>query len=362
MPTKWLSQSANLDHLKHQAKDLLRDFRAGQMGAFQRIREFHPKLHGIPDADLATRTFSLSDAQLSIAREYGYASWPRLKEVLAEQHHAELELTHNDRIEEGPFKQALDFMDAGDAERLSAHLAAYPDLVHQTVSFEGGNYFANPSLLEFLPENPTRTEQLPANAVEIAKILLDAGAKDNQTALNETVMLAASGRVCREFDIQTPLLRLLCSYGADPASGMHSALAHGETEAARVLIACGAPFDLSTAAALNDRDAVQTHLGAASPDQLQLALALSANYGWADIVTLLLQAGADPNRYNPPGGHSHCTPLHSAVSSNQLAAVIALLEGGARDEIGDLHHNMTALGWAEYLGRQEIIEVLKSEA
>ena len=207
MPTKRLPESANLDHLKHQAKDLLRDFRASTMSAFQRIREFHPKFADVLDGDMSSRTFSLSDAQLSIAREYGYASWPRLKAVIAENHHEELQLTHNERLPEGPFKQALDFMDAGDENRLKAHLAQHPGLVHEKATFEGGNYFSEPTLLEFLPENPTRQESLPPNAIVIAKILLTAGAKDNQRALNETLMLAASGRVCREAGVQSPLLK-----------------------------------------------------------------------------------------------------------------------------------------------------------
>ena len=152
MPTKWLPDSANLAHLKHQAKDLLRDFRNGEKNAFQRVREFHPKLASLPDIEMHSHTFSLSDALLSIAREYGYASWPRLKTVLAKKQHKDLELSHNERLPDGPFKQALDFMDDGDEARLVQHLAENPDLVHQTAHFEGGNYFSNPTLLEFLPD------------------------------------------------------------------------------------------------------------------------------------------------------------------------------------------------------------------
>jgi len=335
MPTKRLPDSANLDHLKHQARDLLRDFRAAQMSAFQRIREFHPKCSTVSDAAMPALTFSLSDAQLSIAREYGYASWPRLKAVIAEKHHEALHLSHNDRLPEGPFKQALDFMDAGDAPRLKAHLARHPGLIHEEASFEGGNYFATPTLLEFIPENPNRQGHVPGNAVEIAALLLDAGAKDNREAMNETY------------------------YGADPSAGMHSALAHGEFAAARTMIACGAPMDLPTAAALDEREVVARQTSGADEEQLQLALSLAANVGRSEVVTHLLEAGADPNRYNPPGGHSHCTPLHSAVASDQFDAVVALVDGGAELEIPDIHHKMTALGWAEYLGREQIARYLK---
>lgn len=359
MPTKRLPHSANLDHLKHQAKDLLRDVRQCKPSALQRIREFHPKHATLSEEDLAEISFSLSDAQLSIAREYGYASWPRLKTVLAEKQHVELVLSHNDRLPDGPFKQALDIIDEGDAARLRAHLGRHPGLVHETASFEGGNYFTNPTLLEFIPENPTRQEKLPPNAVEIAEILLEAGAKSNQTALNETVMLAASGRVCREFGVQDPLIRLLCHYGADPAAGMHSALAHEEFAAARVLIECGAVLDLSTAAALNELEALKGFLKDPDQDQLQLGLALAATCGWDEAVTLLLQAGADPDRYNPPGGHSHCTPLHSAVAGNRLLVVETLMAHGARLDIRDIHHNMTPLDWALYMKHDAVAAILK---
>ncbi len=360
MPTKRLPASPDIDHLKHQAKDLLRDFRARQMAAFQRVREFHPKHGDATDVQMPGRAFSLSDAQLSIAREYGYASWPRLKAAIAGQNHQELELSHNDRLPDGPFKQALDFIDEGDETRLRAHLAQHPALVHERAQFEGGNYFQTPTLLEFVPENPNRQGRLPINAVAIAQILLAAGAQQNQAALNETVMLAASGRLCREAGLQTPLINLLCQHGADPASAMHSALAHSEFDAARALIANGAPLDLPAAAALDERAAVQDQAAAASTDELQLALALAATTGRSEVVQMLLAAGADPNRYNPTGGHSHCTPLHSAVAANELGTAKALIEGGADQTIPDIHHKMTALGWADYLKHEEILDYLKS--
>jgi len=258
---------------------------------------------------------------------------------IAGQNHQELELSHNDRLPDGPFKQALDFIDEGDETRLRAHLAQHPALVHERAQFEGGNYFQTPTLLE---------------------ILLAAGAQQNQAALNETVMLAASGRLCREAGLQTPLINLLCQHGADPASAMHSALAHSEFDAARALIANGAPLDLPAAAALDERAAVQDQAAAASTDELQLALALAATTGRSEVVQMLLAAGADPNRYNPTGGHSHCTPLHSAVAANELGTAKALIEGGADQTIPDIHHKMTALGWADYLKHEEILDYLKS--
>jgi hypothetical protein len=358
MPTKALPPSASLDHLKHQAKDLLRGLRGGQISAFERARAFHPRLAGKSDAQIARAQPRLSDAQLTIAREYGYASWPRLRQVLSERAHHLLSLPHYDRLPDGPFKAALALMDAGAVQALARHLARHPGLVDERAQFEGVNYFTDPTLLEFLPENPVRHGGLPGNTLEIAQVLLDAGARRNLAALDSALLLAASGRVCREAGLQAPLLRLFCAAGANPQPALQAAVAHGEFAAAQVLLDCGAALDLPTAAALGQPEAVGTMMPRAAETERQLALA--ALHGRAQTVATLLQGGADPNRYNPPGGHSHCTPLHSAAFASHVATVRALLAGGARRDIPDLHHNAPALGWATHAGHADVVAVLES--
>jgi hypothetical protein len=70
---KSLPAHVSLLQLKHQAKDLLKEFRAGRLEATARFREHQAR---------ATQggAVRLSDAQLVVAREYGFASWPRLKQ------------------------------------------------------------------------------------------------------------------------------------------------------------------------------------------------------------------------------------------------------------------------------------------
>jgi ankyrin repeat protein len=78
------------------------------------------------------------------------------------------------------------------------------------------------------------------------------------------------------------------------------------------------------------------------------------------VVKLLLDAGEDPNRYNPPGFHAHATPLHQAVWTGQLEVVRLLVERGARLDIKDTIYRATPLGWAEYGKQGAIAEYLRS--
>jgi hypothetical protein len=61
----------NLTQLKHQAKDLLRQFRSGDSAAVEQFRKHHPEKISSSEAQLA-------DAQLVLARGYGASSWLRL--------------------------------------------------------------------------------------------------------------------------------------------------------------------------------------------------------------------------------------------------------------------------------------------
>jgi ankyrin repeat protein len=58
---------------------LLDGQRAGDPEALERFRAHHPRLGGLSPAELASARIALHDAQLVIAREYGFASWSKLK-------------------------------------------------------------------------------------------------------------------------------------------------------------------------------------------------------------------------------------------------------------------------------------------
>ena len=61
----------NLEQLKHQAKDLLRAYRAGDAEAAGDFREYCAK-------EVTLESVRLADAQFVLARSYGLPSWPRL--------------------------------------------------------------------------------------------------------------------------------------------------------------------------------------------------------------------------------------------------------------------------------------------
>jgi ankyrin repeat protein len=72
-PKRALPSRPSLDQQKKQAKELLAAFRANDSEAVARIREH------LPDKPRIT----LADAQLALAREYGFESWAALKEHIA---------------------------------------------------------------------------------------------------------------------------------------------------------------------------------------------------------------------------------------------------------------------------------------
>ncbi len=97
-----LPERASLDHLKGQAKALLASFRSGDADAIARFAEI-----GKPQPRLA-------DAQLAVARSYGFESWARLKRF----------------VEGSADRKAALFaaIRAGDRERVAAILDQHPAL------------------------------------------------------------------------------------------------------------------------------------------------------------------------------------------------------------------------------------------
>jgi hypothetical protein len=359
MPTKPLPQRPSLEHLKYQARDLLADRLAGKPDACQRIREFHPRFHRGSDAEIQAAQFLLSDGYLAIAREYGFTSWAHLRTHVANP--TDLDRPKHERIEDPHFRLAVDLVDDTDVEGLREHLSKHPSLAHQRVALEGANYFRNPSLLEFIAENPIRRGWLSPDVLEVAKVILDAGASTDRPAMDATLSLVCSGSVPRECGVQIPLIRLLCRHGVNPDVAMSAAIVHGEFEAAGELLRCGAQLDLAAAAAMGKEHDVRRMLQSSTLESRHIALALACQHGHVEVLKLLLDAGEDPSRYNPVGFHAHSTPLHQAALAGYFDVVRMLVRHGARIDLKDIHHSGTAADWAEYAGHNEIAGFLRAQ-
>jgi ankyrin repeat protein len=110
LPTRTLREHPDLDQLKRQARELLSAFRAG---APEITAEVTSHYRGADPA-----TFALHDAQLVIARAYGFESWPKMKAYV-----------------DGVTVAGLaDAVRAGDMEKVRAMLSARPELVHVDMS------------------------------------------------------------------------------------------------------------------------------------------------------------------------------------------------------------------------------------
>jgi hypothetical protein len=353
MPVRVLPPKPSLEHLKHQAKDLLKQRAAHLPESAQMIREFHPRFAHDADAEIFKASFRLSDAQFTIARSHGFDSWARLKRHVEKPTLADrLDLPHHERIEDPTFRRAVDLLDAGDAVGLRRLLQLHPKLVQQRVLFEGKNYFRSPTLLEFVAENPIRHGTLPPNIVEVTRVILEAGAE--KAARDEMLMLVATGSVARECGMKSELIALLCEYGADPDKAIRPAAILDEHDAVLALIDRGAKVDVVVAAALGRVDEFEHLVKTATADDRWLAFAVAAQFGHTEIVRALLDAGEDPNRYNPPGGHAHATPLHQAALAGHEEVVRLLVMRGARLDRKDTMFGGTAADWAAHAGKTAV--------
>lgn len=75
---KHLPSRPNLDHLRHQAKTLLKQLHDGDAAAARTFIDHLPDARKMTPAKVRQAGFRLADAQSAIARQSGFASWPAL--------------------------------------------------------------------------------------------------------------------------------------------------------------------------------------------------------------------------------------------------------------------------------------------
>ena len=372
---------APLEEYEQQAADLLRAWAAGDRDAIHIVRHKHPRFldsripwlpRQLSDAEVRSIELLPDDARLAVARWYDFQDWSRLVEYV--------DAVRRDGSPVEIFESAVEAVINGDVTALSSLLRRDPGLVRARSSrvtpFDPPVHRA--TLLHYVAANGVENyrQKTPPNTVDVARTLLDAGAEvdalaDMYAGRCTTLALLVSSTPPADAGLQVALVETLLDYGAavEPrgsgewTSPLMTALAFGFRDTAEALVRRGARVDtLAAAAGLGRLADARRLLPGASQDDRHRALALAAQHGHVDIVGLLLDAGEDPNRYNPKGNHAHTTPLHQAVWSGHDGVVRLLVERGARLDIKDTIYQGTALGWASYGGRTEIANYLRAHA
>src|SRR5262245_25176420 len=78
MPLRQLPTRARLEEYQQQAQELVEGFKLGDPESIGRIRINHPHFRGMPDAEIRSGAFTLSDAQLIVASWNSFESWIEL--------------------------------------------------------------------------------------------------------------------------------------------------------------------------------------------------------------------------------------------------------------------------------------------
>src|SRR5208337_606032 len=195
------------------------------------------------DLKSSATNLKLADAQLQIARGHGFQSWPKFAK------HIEGLSSANSPVSK--FEQAADAIVSGDRATLESLLKENPELTRQR-----STRVHRATLLHYISANGFENyrQKTPANAVEIATLLLNAGAEVDAIAdsygKDATLGLVATSVHPHRAGVQITLLELLLQHGANvdgvasPRTPLISALHNGRREAAEFLASRGASLDL----------------------------------------------------------------------------------------------------------------------
>ena len=324
----------------------------GRPSAAARIAAHHPRFKGQPPEAVLASTLTLADAQLVIAREYGFDSWPKLK------HHVELADAVAAFRPHPRFDEAVDAMDAGDVERLRDLIAADHTLVQARTNLEPPyHYFTGATLLHHVAGNPDRAAWKGSGrrcrpiAPTSRELLLDGGADVNARTLGpnggDTMGLLVTSKQASDANVVGPLIDVLLEYGArlDLTSDdcLDASLANHAPRAAEKMIALGAKPDVLAAAALGQMDLLRSffdddgrllsrprRLNKEMPSRDAVGLALLYAYvrEQRDAVDFLLEKDGNWNMVGVNNGAA----LHRAAFAGDLDMVRRLVERGADTE------------------------------
>lgn len=295
--SRQLPAKPNLEHLKKQAKELLYDFQQGAPAAIERF-------HSLASTSALTSP-KLADAQHVIARDYGFASWPKLKDhvellvrvlepaeqlwaavrvsnanrvsrVLAE--HPELKAQLNEPVADfGGMPVLLAAVQRGDRKTIDVLLRAGADISVRSRSWAGGRGVLDecaPEMAAFLMERGAIVDVHSAarlGMLDKLKEFVDADPAVVQAR-------GENGQTPLHFAATVEIAQFLLEHGADidardlqhestPAQHMLRVIQarhypRDRQDIARHLVARGCQTDILMAAALGDLELVRRHLNA----------------------------------------------------------------------------------------------------
>jgi len=313
MPRR-LPARPHLEQLKKQAKALLKGQQTASAESLARIRENHPRFGSAPEGEIAKSRFTLADAQLALAREYGFAGWAELKTKVAE------------RVPESPIADLVaalrDAAGRSDLDRLNALLDAHPELIDEP----GG------------PGVRTALHQAVFGKSEAAvQLLLERGADPN-------IRCEGDRAYPLHFAVEKnlfPIVRLLVEHGSDTVG-------EGDYHELGVLGWATAWEYIQP-----DREMVDYLLAHGARHNIFSAVAVGDNETIREIVRRT--PGDLERRMN--GTKMRRMPLHLAVMKKQMGSLVTLLELGANTESID-EGRLTALDQAALLGERAMGQAL----
>ncbi|HKW08912.1 MAG TPA: ankyrin repeat domain-containing protein [Gemmatimonadaceae bacterium] len=380
MPSKTLPSRPNLAQLKRQANELHKLQREKKLSAAARIIANHPGFKNRSPQSVLDERLPLADAQLVIAREYGFESWAALKHVVEAKGRVAKYKPHP------KFSEAATALRAGDLEKLRKLLDAHPELVHARTNLEPPyHYFTGATLLHHVAWNPSQDIPVPPNIVDIARLLLDRGADVNALTLGRsigtTMGLIITSRMASEANVSGPLIDLLLERGATldlrssdsviPDWGKQNpldvALSNYGYRAAEKMIELGAKPDVCAAAALGRLDLVRGFFGAdghltslphrggaiqSERDAIGLAMLFAYVNSHPDVVDFLLEKDGNWNMIGVNNG----TAMHWAAWSGDLPMVKRLVAKGADISNRENPFWSTPLSWAQHNKQTAVFE------